>query len=128
MGRATAPNGSYRNPEQVKVIKRLHKLACSRGSSGIAGDTKYRVEFLALTFKHHLVKEITRYELWDEGWKGLGEREFDTCFEMGDSTEVVAALIHKARAENWLDSIESQLNQETFIRWLGYDIRQRSLF
>lgn len=128
MGRASTPNGSYRNPAQVKVIRRLHQLANSRGSAGISGDIQYRVEFLALAYKHELVEEITRYGLWDEGWEGLGEREFDTCFEMGDGTEVVAALIFKAKAEGWLDRIEAQLNQETFSRWLTYDSRQRSLF
>lgn len=128
MGRAAIPNGSYRKPDQVKVIQRLLQLANSRGSKGISGDMQYRVEFLALAFRHHLVTDITRYELWDEGWEGLGEREFDACFEMGDGSEVVAALIQKARAEDWLDCIEAQLNQETYTRWLEYDSRQRSLF
>src|SRR3990167_5277828 len=51
---------------------------------------KSRVEFVVLAFKYRLVSEITSYELWDRGYEGLGEREFDACFEMNDSEEVIA--------------------------------------
>lgn len=103
-------------------------MANSRGSTGVAGDTEDRVEFLSLAFKHRLVEAIIRYELWDEGWEGLGERQFDACFEMGDGTEVVAALIKRAGQEGFLDAIQMQVDQETFARWLQYENRQKALF
>jgi hypothetical protein len=87
-----------------------------------------RVQFVTLAFKHNLVDEIVGYSLWDQGYEGLGERQFDTCFEMGDSQEVIAALITTARAEGFLDNIQSWCGNESFARWCGYADRQGALF
>ena len=75
------------------VYRNLHQLASK------VHQFKSRVEFLVLAFKYGVVREITSYELWDRGYEGLGERQFDTCFEMGDSEEVIAELIRAARTE-----------------------------
>lgn len=110
-----------------KVIDRLHRLAIGRKGIGIDFDIKYRVEFLSLAYKHDLVGDITGYRLWDAGWEGLGERQFDTCFEMGDSQYVIADLIQRARKEGFLGNIETECGPETFQRWLSYADRQLSL-
>lgn len=89
---------------------------------------KSRVRFVELAFKHGLVEDITSYTLWDKGYEGLGERQFDTCFEMGDSEDVIAALINTARAEGFIDSIQQWCGEQSFARWCGYADRQISLF
>ena len=87
-----------------------------------------RVEFVVLAFKYGVVSEITNYELWDRGYEGLGERQFDTCFEMGDSEEVIAELIRTARKEGFIDSIKNWCGNESFARWCSYADRQGELF
>jgi hypothetical protein len=89
---------------------------------------KSRVEFVVLAFKYRLVSEITSYELWDRGYEGLGEREFDACFEMNDSEEVIAELIRTARKEGFIDSIKEWCGNESFARWCSYADRQGELF
>ncbi|NWD58866.1 hypothetical protein HX878_29605 [Pseudomonas veronii] len=89
---------------------------------------KARVEFLRLAFKYSLVCEITNYELWDVGYEGLGERQFDTCFEMGDSEDVIAELIKTARSEGFIDSVRIWCGGESFARWCSYADRQGQLF
>lgn len=87
-----------------------------------------RLKFVELAFKHELVEEITHYELWDRGYEGLGERQFDTCFECGDSEEVIAALITTARADGFIENIRRWCGEESFARWCGYADRQGELF
>jgi len=87
-----------------------------------------RVKFVVLAFKHDLVDEITHYELWDKGYEGLGERQFDTCFESGDSEHVIAALITTARAEGFIENVRRWCGEESFARWCGYADRQAELF
>ncbi|MFJ7794375.1 hypothetical protein [Pseudomonas sp. NPDC096950] len=89
---------------------------------------KSRVEFVVLAFKYRVVSEITTYELWDRGYEGLGEREFDTCFEMGDSEDVIAELIKTARKEGFIDSVKEWCGNESFDRWCSYADRQAELF
>lgn len=89
---------------------------------------KSRVRFVELAFKHSLVEEITSYGLWDKGYEGLGERQFDACFEMGDSEKVIAALITTARAEGFINSVREWCGDESFSRWCGYADKQGQLF
>lgn len=89
---------------------------------------KARVEFVVLAFKNGLVDDITSYTLWENGYEGLGEREFDTCFEMGDYEDVIAELIKTARAEGFIDAIQKWCGEQSFIRWCGYADRQGELF
>jgi len=110
-----------------KIIDRLHRLTLDRKGIGIGCDMKYRVEFLSLAFKHDLVDDIISYRLWDAGWEGLGERQFDCCFEMGDSEYVIADLVQQARNEGFLDKVQAFCNPEGFQRWLSYADRQLSL-
>lgn len=81
-----------------------------------------RVEFLALAYRHHLVRSIVTYELWKAGWEGLGEREWDRCVELGDGALVVAELMERARSEGFLDAIRAQTSPEDFERLQQYKI------
>lgn len=89
---------------------------------------KARVQFVELAFRHGLVDDIVDYRLWDQGYEGLGERQFDTCFEMGDSEDVIAALIKTAREEDFIDSVRMWCGEECFDRWCSYADRQGRLF
>ena len=87
-----------------------------------------RVEFLRLAFRYNLANEIINYEIWDRGFEGVGERQFDTCFEMGNSQDVIAALIKSARAEGFIENVRIWCGQESFEKWLSYADRQGELF
>ncbi|MFA0921469.1 hypothetical protein ALP73_01090 [Pseudomonas coronafaciens pv. garcae] len=107
---------------QVGICKKLLKL------SRQVHQFKARAEFLTLAFQNDLVEAITSYELWDYGFEGLGEREFDNCFEMGDSADVIAALITNARREGFIEKIKAFCDPESFEKWCSYADRQGDLF
>lgn len=104
------------------VCRELHKLTSK------LHIFDYRVKFVILAFKYNLAYEITRYELWERGYEGLGERQFDSCFEMGDSEEVVIELIKAAREEGFIDNVRNFVGEESFARYCSYVDRQGSLF
>jgi hypothetical protein len=81
----------------VEVIKKLRMMADGIWTLSRAE----RVEFMALAYRHHLVRSITTYELWKAGWEGLGEREWDRCVELGDGDLVIAELMQRARNEGF---------------------------
>lgn len=109
------------------IVNELFSLRHKVGLSSTQGF-KARVRFVQLVYRHKLVGDITSYKLWDRGYEGLGERTFDTCFEMGDSPEVIAELIRDARRHDYARNIEDELgNQECFARWCSYADRQGEL-
>jgi len=113
--------------DRTQAIKRLHSLRFAVGQPTQRGF-KSRVEFLQLAYRFDLIEAITSYRLWDEGYIDLGERTFDTCFEMGDSAEVIAGLIADARSGGYLESIRTKVNDPVqFARWCGYADRQPAL-
>ena len=113
-----------RSAEQRAIIDKLHRLCGKLGK-----ERRYRVEFVCLAFIHGLVNDVTHYTLWDEGWEGLGERQWDTCFEMGDSELVIADVVERARRENFLDAVRDYCTAPgAFERWLSYADRQACLF
>jgi hypothetical protein len=108
-----------RSAEQRAIIDKLHRLCGKLGK-----ERRYRVEFVCLALIH-----VTHYTLWDEGWEGLGERQWDTCFEMGDSELVIADVVERARRENFLDAVRDYCTAPgAFERWLSYADRQACLF
>jgi hypothetical protein len=107
---------------QVEICKKLLKL------SRQVQQFEARVQFLVLAFRHDLVDAIVSYELWDSGLEGLGERQFDNCFEMGDSPDVISALINSARREGFIEKIQAWCGEESFARWCSYADRQGDLF
>lgn len=105
------------------AINKLHRLTSKLGS-----ERQYRVDFLCIAFKHDLVRDVTCYRLWDEGWEGLGERQWDDCFEMGDYEEVVAEVVARAKVEGFLAAIQKYCTVPgAFERWLSYE-KQGELF
>lgn len=107
---------------QVEIGKQLLKL------SRQVHRFEARVQFLVLAFQHDLVDAIVSYELWDGGLEGLGERQFDNCFEMGDSADVIAELITTARRAGFIEKIQAWCGDESFARWCSYADRQGDLF
>lgn len=108
----------------ASIIKELHSLQVKVGSAQSFGFHS-RVQFVKLAYRHNLVRAITTYQLWDQGYEGLGERTFDTCFEMGDSQEVICELITDARRHGYLANIEREIgNADCFARWCSYADRQ----
>jgi len=109
-----------------QAIARLSKLLRPIGQDTPAGF-RARVEFVQLAYRFGLVHDIVSYTLWDR-FEGLGERAFDTCFEMGDSEAVIAALIPDARQHDYLQNIEAEIGDaKTFARWCSYADRQVEL-
>ena len=109
------------------AIKRLYALRHAVGQTGKRGFNA-RVEFVRLAYRYDLVADITSYRLWDQGYEELGERTFDTCFEMGDSADVIAELIREARQLGYVDNIREELGcDESFARWCSYADSQLSL-
>lgn len=101
--------------ELLRLTRDLHKFEA-------------RVEFLRLAFRYNVADEIINYEIWDLGFEGVGERQFDTCFEMGDSQDVIAQLIRHARAEAFIENVQIWCGQESFEKWVSYADRQGELF
>lgn len=83
---------------EITAAKQLQKIASSKSFKGTGkrGVNK-RIEFLDLLNKSMLFEKVLRYELFDEF--NIGERTIDTCFEMGDSVEVIAGIITKANCD-----------------------------
>ncbi|WP_289228067.1 hypothetical protein [Pseudomonas syringae] len=104
------------------VCRTLHAL------SSKLHIAKNRIKFVQLAFQHSLVSEIVDYELWDKGYEGLGERSFDTCFEMGDAEDVIAALIVHARNNAYIDNVMRFCGEPSFAKWCSYADRQACLF
>ena len=117
-----------RDPSLRRIVDRLHHLRRKIYRCGEEGR-KYRVEFLCLAFKHGLDGDVRHYRLWDEGWEELGERQWDTCFEMGDAESVIAEVVTRARQEGFLDAVRAYCNMPgAFERWLAYADKQSALF
>lgn len=116
------PQSGHNMTSQTDICRTLQKLALKLDLF------KHRVEFIVLAFKHGLVESIVTYELWDRGYEGLGERAYDTCFEMGDSQEVIAEVITIARRDGFIDAVRLWCGEESFARWCSYADRQGTLF
>lgn len=109
-------------PSNAAICRRLLRLASQ------LHHFPARVRFLQLAFQHGLVDDLVHYALWDRGYEGLGERQFDACFEMGDAPAVIAALIVHARREGYLEAVRAWCGEAAFARWCAYAAPQRELF
>lgn len=87
-----------------------------------------RVEFACLAYQFDLSKEISNYSLWDAGYEGLGERQLDSCFEMGDAELVIHELLKDARAKGYTSRIKDAIGDQCFARWEQVADFQGSLF
>ena len=117
-----------RDPGQRKAIDRLHKLIHKVYQPGEEGRA-FRVEFVCVALANGIEDEIISYQLWDEGWEGLGERQWDCCFEMDDAERVIADVVIRARKGGFLSAVRDYCGtQAVFDRWLGYSDKQAVLF
>jgi hypothetical protein len=119
---------TLRSHGQRQIIDRLHGL---RRKIYLCGEQGFqgRVEFLCLAFRYGLGADIRDYQLWDEGWEELGERQWDTCFEMGDAEQVISEVVQRARAQGFIDAVREYCNVPgAFERWENYADRQGALF
>ena len=118
---ALAQCGTRQGMGRDEVCSRL--LTLSKRSSFQA-----RVEFLSLAYQHSLVRDLLSYRLWDAGYEGLGERQFDACLEAGDGEAVVIELIQRARRDGFIENVREECGEALFEKWCGYADRQASLF
>ncbi len=117
-----------RSHSQREIIDRLHGL---RRKIYLCSEQGFqsRVEFLCLAFRYGLGADIRDYQLWDEGWEELGERQWDTCFEMGDAEQVISEVVQRARAQGFIDAVREYCNVPgAFERWENYADRQGAIF
>lgn len=82
-----------------KAINKLKRLKAKIAIDGAEG-LKHRVDFLVTTFTHQLKDELNSHLLFDE--HNIGERDYDTCFEMFDGDLVIHKLITLSKKEYWL--------------------------
>lgn len=102
----------------VNKFKALEKLKHLKSQIGLAGEKglRARIEFLAIVFIHQLKTELTAYQFFDE--HNIGERDFDTCFEMNDGNLVVHGLIKETLKNNLLNiNLQEQLGITNYSRW-----------
>lgn len=103
----------------MMVLSQLQALKPDLGTS-----FNKRVKFALLCFTHELTRSVIRYEHYDT--YGVGERDFDTCFEMGDAIEVSQQIIKQLGSSAQM-IIDREMGQGTHSRWLEM-IPQKSLF
>jgi hypothetical protein len=112
-------------------IQAANKLRCIKNSKSWgdcnASGLEKRIEFLVTVFRNNLCSYVRRYDLFDEF--GIGERDFDTCFEMHDGDEVIKGLILVAREESAVkNSIIRDMGQDTFDTWDAMTPKTQDMF
>lgn len=112
---------------QAAIIRQIYELRHTIYRPTSQGQ-KARVEFMRLTLKHDLVDEIRHHHLWDRGYHGLGERQLDTCFEMGDADEVGVALLKVAREEGFSHKLPALFSASSLEHWAQKLDSQLALF
>lgn len=112
-------------------IQAANKLRCIKntkawGQTNEAGLAK-RIEFLITLFQSNLCKYVRSYELFDD--YNIGDRDFDTCFEMHDGTQVINGVIDAARKDPALKkSIIRDMGQATYDEWNAMTPETADLF
>ena len=101
------------------VLTQLQALKPDLGTS-----FNKRVKFVLLCFTHELTRSVIRYEHYDT--YGIGERDFDTCFEMFDGIEVSQQIIKQLGSSAEM-IIDREMGQGTYKKWLEI-LPQKSLF
>jgi hypothetical protein len=75
-----------------------------------------RVEFLRTVWLAGIIHEIKTFAFYDVFQ--VGDREYDTCFEMNDSDKVMDALIAKAKRSKNLNAAARDIYQGSWNRYL----------
>lgn len=111
---------SYYDFSQMEAIAKLKKLKSKLAQKG----PKHRIDFAQTVFKAGLYRDLIEYNLYDT--YGLGERDFDTCFEMNDGAVVVHGVMKAAQSDadlerniketgswdSWMETFSKQEKQE----------------
>jgi hypothetical protein len=102
--------------DRLKAIAKLKRLKVKVSLVGDKG-LKARVDFICTTFKFDLKEFLVSYELFDE--HNIGERDFDTCFEMHDGDSVIHEIIKQANKSYWLKlMLKKGLGAECYNEWV----------
>lgn len=97
----------------IAKLKRLKKKISLVGDNGL----KARIDFVCTVFMFELNGPLNHYELYDE--HHIGERDYDTCFEMHDGDLVIHGTIKKAKKRYWLKvMLKKTLSVESFEHWM----------
>lgn len=99
----------------TSYIKKLVKL---KAEIGELNSREARIDFLATVFAGGLQQQLISYDLFDEFT--IGERDYDTCFEMRDGEEVITGLIKKCHGDYWLRvMLKKQIGEDGFLEWVS---------
>lgn len=116
-----AKNHFYtRDVFQRDVINQLISLIPNLYKAGEVGRNS-RIEFVCLALENSIEDCIISNQLIDEGWHGLGERQWAACFEGGDSEVVIAQVVSRARNDGYLYAVRDYCGTKSnFERWIGF--------
>ncbi|MAY34738.1 MAG: hypothetical protein CMN84_01425 [Spongiibacteraceae bacterium] len=112
---------------KTSVIREIYSLRHSIYRCDARG-VKARIQFMCLALKHDLVDEINDGSLWDIGYAGLGSRQLDTCFEMGDADEIGMAVLKAAREEGFVPAMQGVFSESSLKHWGDMLDTQLALF
>jgi len=103
----------------IEALKKLKAISNTKAFNNVGkAGTKKRIEFLTLVIEARLYSDIIDYTYYDS--YGLGERTLDTCFEMYDSDQVVAALIEKASGNDYFKALLiNAVGNDTYCNWFN---------
>jgi len=108
----------FNSKSEVKVsgaITKLKRLKPKTGQLGVK-SLKARVDFVATVFIFDLYHPLIRYELFDK--HNIGERDYDTCFEMYDSSSVIHGIINLAHKNYWLKcKLKEHIGFDNYKQW-----------
>ncbi|MCY9874786.1 hypothetical protein [Vibrio barjaei] len=105
------------------ILTKLKKLK-SKIRRNDKPSTTHRVQFMVLLFENEIHNKVLRYELFDE--HNIGERDVDTCFEMGDGREVLSGLVDKASNDFEFEmKVRTQIGSTLFENWKEIVSKQR---
>jgi hypothetical protein len=97
----------------IAKLKRLKKKISLVDDDGL----KARIDFISTLFMFELKDPLTLYKLYDE--HHIGERDYDTCFEMYDGDLVIHGTIKQAKKRYWLKvMLKKALGVESFEYWM----------
>jgi hypothetical protein len=103
-------------PAQSKGITKLKKLKTKISLAGDAG-LKYRIDFVITAYTHGLKEDLVNYKLYDI--HHIGERDFDTCFEMYDGDLVVHGIIKATEHNPTLKlKLKTSFDPQCYKEWL----------
>lgn len=102
--------------EHFTTLCRLKALLPQTSKETILGR-EARVEFIKTIWLAGIMSEVKDYAFYDIF--DVGDREYDTCFEMGDGTQVMHALVRKTRRSKALRAEAVRLYSEA--DWTRYE-------